>query len=777
MLSIGLLALILLPVLVVGMGLVGSLLRTVILSACRNVRRPPRDWPEAIGRLVENVALGVAVIPIFYLLATLLGVSLDSVFAFALLGISVAVFLARVLVHHGGFGVPIRNPRASGGWVALAFVGAFVLIVADRLVAYAPHLVYTGNDIRLFTLITQLVESHGHFVSSWGNFAGPTWNVAQDAHLTFSGSEAAFAVLNAWVPWNAPQLVSAAIIVIGMLLPASAFVFIRALFPERSYSVPLFGALAYGVIAAYPLFFQDWGGIDEQVTWFLFPVALTVLLAYLRSPDRPVSQLIIAGVLFGGTVIVNPFPLFYIGLFLIAFGIATLLRREMLHRLLIPVGAFLGIGLLIASPLLYHELAGWQSFTSSVPAGYAGWNAFQTAVILKPGDLWGSIYRFLTLNTGFPWAIFLVATGWFGLVLHLRREKHAITLVGWLVGLLLLNSNGPFGLYLFRYPGWTMLYPDRLAELMTLPLSVGTGLLLASLFDRVRADSARPLVLQRRERRVASSGRAPLVMAVAFVSLLAIGGFASYQIAVDNVSTVQWGSTFTNQDAASFQWMESHIPASATVMVDAADSGTWIPEFSGIRVFPYLELINNVSVYDQAITIPSLFNTTHYGPALGLLHQYNISYVFFGERTGYGLVQGLTLAEFVSPSPVSDFVAHASTCVAPASNLSLNLSCNGDTVTFNGPILISISETHDGPKVGTAWVAIPAFENWTFVLHSHTLSWPGSWTANFSAVPLAAVLHSDHNAAVLGFYPLFLQLETAQSIRYQNETGTVPQLG
>jgi hypothetical protein len=778
MLSISLLALILLPILLVGMGIIGSLVRATVRWLSRTESLPPQDWPEAFGRLVEDVALGVAVIPILYLIGTLLGVPLGVAFAYGLLGTAGAVFLARLLLRRTAFGIPFRIPgnsrRPIGRLAAVSLGITFILIVADRLVPYAGYQVYSGNDIRLFTLITQLVESHGHFVTSFGSFAGSNWNVVQDSHLTFSGSEAVFAVLNGWVPWTAPQLVSASVLVVGILLPASSFVFIRALFPNRSYSVPFFGAVSFGVIAAYPLFFQDWGGIDEQLTWFLFPIALAIFLAYLRLGG--IDRLILAGLTLGGTIVVNPFPVVYIGLFFVALALATVLTRESLRRLTIPVVGFLGLGLVISSPLIVQEISIWQTYSHSVPAGYAGWNAFQTAVILRPGDLSGSVNRFLTLTLGFAPVMLLVVLGWFGLVAHVSKEKHAITMIAWALGLIILNTNGPFGLYFVQYPGWSLLYPDRLAELVFLPLSVGMGLVLAVVFDRIRVERPQIVAVSRPSFRSVRKSPVPVVVAVTFVSLVAIAGFASYQIAASHHSTVAWGDNFTNEDAAAFQWMTDHLPKGATVMIDAADSGTWIPEFTGIRVFPYAALINNVSVYDQAMTIPSLFNTTAYGPALNLIHEFNISYVYFGERTGYGLTQDLTTNEFLDPSSVSDFVVAGSTCSPPYQNRSLVLTCNNDAVTFRGPIVLALEESRNSTLLGTVWVAIPPGALWTFVLHSGTPQWPGTWVADFSAVPLAALAFSDHNAAVLQFYPLFLQLATAQAVGFQNISGTVPQL-
>lgn len=777
MFSVSLLALVLLPILVAGFALIGSMLRRALSYLLRSPSTPPSDWPGALCRLVEDAAIGLALTPILYLLATLTNLSLTSAFAFGLLGLAGAFFLIRLVFEPRRFGVPFQNPKATGKWVALAMGVGFLLVLLDRLIPYSSYQVYSGNDIRMFTLITQLVEGQGHFVSSWGSFAGPSWNVVTDSHLTFSGSEAVFSLLNAWVPWNTPQLVSAAVIVVGILIPCSAFVFLRSLFPHRSYSVPFFGALTFGVAAAYPLFFQDWGGIDEQVAWFLFPVALALLLNYLRSPTGNSLQLTLGGILLGGTIIVNPFPIVYVGLFFLAFLLAALLSRTASLRELESIGAFLAIALVIASPVIYKALAGWHAFSSSVPAGYAGWNAFRTAVILKPGDWFGSLWRFLTLTLDYVWVAFVVVIGCAGLVAHLSRERQAITLTLWLMGLMLLNTNGPFGLYFVQYPGWSLLYPDRLVELMFLPLSAGVGLAFAVLFDRLRQDFKPLPRLRRRGARAAQGLKPSVLLAVLFVALLAVCGVSSYHIADANYSTVGWGNSFTGQDAATFEWMEQHLPSNSTVLVNPADSGSWVPEFTGIRVFPYFELINNVSVYDEAIRIPSYFNTTQYADTLTFLHDFNISYVYFGQRTAYSVPQNLTLPEFLYPTPVLDYATQYSSCVPSPNPSVLLLTCNNDTATFTGPVVLSLTEWHNGQATGTAWFGVPSMGRLDFVLHANTPQWPGEWEAEFSEVPLATQVFQDSNAVVLQFNPLFLSLATnSTKVLFQSVTGTVPQV-
>jgi hypothetical protein len=782
MISIALFALAVLPVLVLGMGVIGSALRYGLGRLLPGSFHPPQDWTAAFVRLVEDVAIGFAVIPIVFLFLTVSGTRVGEAAAYGLLVIGGATLLARVAWDRASFGVPFRSFRAPGRWALAAIGVVFALVLAIRLIPYGPFLVYSGDDIRMFTLITQLLQTNGGPpLTSWGSFAGPTWNVVVDNHLTFSGSEAIFATVSWWVGGNLPQTVSATVIALNAMIPFGAYVFLTRLFPTRDRSLPVFGALAFGLFSAYPLFFLQWGGIDETVGWFLFPVSLSFLLSYLANGRRALAGLVLGGIVFGGAVISNPLSAFYVGTFLVALLLAILLFRSQIARGVAGIAAFLGLAVALVSPLVYSVVSGWQSAVTALPPGSGGWGSWQTDVILRPGDWSGSIGRFFELNTAYSPILFVTVLGLSGIVLFCRRDRMVTTLGIWLAALLLLNTNGPFGLYWVRYPLWNVPYPDRIADIMFLPLSAGVALVLSELWQRrtprfdpivtYSSDTTTPPPRTHRYRRGVTGAL------VVFLVLMTVGTAAAAEIGLNNSATVAWGNPFTPQDAAGFQWIETHVPRNATILVTSADSGTWIPEFTGVRVFPYPELINNPAVVNVTATIPSLFNTTAYGSALGFLREYDTSYVYFGERTEYSIVRGLNVPEFVDPTPITPFVAASNVCSSQPGNYSLLLACNSTSATFRGPVVLSLTETEGGAVLGTAWVGIPAGTVWTFVLHSSTPQWPGNWTANFTEQPIGSTVYEDGNVFIIQFNPLFLRLVSdSTTVLNQTVRGTVPQL-
>jgi hypothetical protein len=770
MLSIALLALVLLPILVAAFGVIGSGVRWTLGRLFRFSAGPlPVSWPEALVRLVEDIALGAAVFPVLFLVATLANFSITPAILIGVFAAAGILFVARLVVHRAGFGCPWsgRIPRPNA--VALALLFGFVAIVAVRLISYAPFIVYAGNDIRFFTLITQLVETHGHYVASYGTNIEPSWSLAVDPHLRFSGSEAIFATLNAWVPWNAPQLVSAAVIDFGILIPLSAFVLFRATFPSRSPWYPTFGALALGLVAAYPLFYQDWGGIDEQLNWFLVPIAFAFLLQYVRVGDLWGRELWLGGAIFGAALIVNPYPIVYGAIFAASLLLAAALTgAPPLRRTAPRIALFAAVGFALVSPVLYQVFSGISHANAVTPPGYAGWGQFQTSVILEAGNWGGSALNFFTLHTGIAATVAVVVLGWLGLALAIRKEPFAIALAGFAFGLMMMNSNGPYGLFWIQYPGWNLLFPDRLMEWMFLPLSGGMGWIAGALLDRSTRPSPEPAApASLRYRSVRVRGRPLRVFpALALAALLVAGGFASAEVVADNVTTVDWGSTLTPDDVAGFSWLAGHVQSNATVLVNGADAGTWIPEFTHVRVFPYPELLANPAVYEVTLHLNSYFDTTQYTPALNFLHAYNISAGYWGPRNGYSEFPDVTVGMLAQPQPVLDFATAHSTCSPPNQNGSLWLSCDNDSVTLRGPVVMNVTEYHDGSLIGSTWLGLAANTSTTIVLRENTPEYPGEWKILVSEVPFGRAYYLPGPVSIVLIYSEWIQLEGASGVIY-----------
>lgn len=759
MLSIALLALALLPLMVGILGTIGSAIRWLIVRLVpERATNLPSGWADAVVRVLEDVALGMALFPILYLAVTLGDASIGEGVLIGIAAAAAGFFLARLVWRRREFGFPVAAPFPRPDRFIGLFLGILTLIAVVRLAAYAPFVVYAGNDIRYFTLITQLVEAHGHYITSFGAYGDPTWVLAVDPHLRFAGSAAIFSALNAWVPWNAPQLVSAAVIDVGILIPCAAFVLFRAVFPERGNWVPLLGAFALGLFAAYPLFYQDWGGIDEQLNWFLLPIALAFFLRYARGDPWWHADVLLGGFVFGASLIVNPYPVVYAGIFLAGWVAATAIHRAGAVRSLKRAVLFYAVGLGISGVVFWQALAGFEHANSLIPPGYAGWGAFETSVLLPAGhwEVWG--WNLLEMNTGILATGLLVVVGWAGLAYASRLDRGALTLLIFALGLLVVNSNGPFGLYWIQYPGWNYLYADRPLEWMFLPLAGGFGWVLGVLGGPTLDAPEVPPTAPPGARSMSRPAQFP-TGTVALAVLVALGGIASAYIAGDNAATVSWGSELTPQDVTAFAWMETNLPRDSTTLVDGADAGTWIPSFTHLRVFPYPELINSPSVYEEYQALPAQLAHEDYSSVLNLFHAYDIQSAYWGAREGYSEVPQWQPAEFVQPQNVLPFLTQLSTCLAPPGpNQSVRLYCNTDYASFRGPMVLNMTEYEDGVAIGGVLVALTSNATWTFVLNTSAPGYVGRIGVSFDMEPLASGPYQNADTFVAVLNPTWLGL-------------------
>jgi hypothetical protein len=262
-------------------------------------------------------------------------------------------------------------------------------------------------------------------------------------------------------------------------------------------------------------------------------------------------------------------------------------------------------------------------------------------------------------------------------------------------------------------------------------------------------------------------------LAVLVIVLASLGG-AGYFTYENNRETIAWGNSLTPTDVSVFSWIGANLPRNATILVDASGSGSWIPEFTDVRAFPFGELIDSPAVFRITQEIPSYFATHNWSNALVFLAEFNITFAFFGERTQYSVVPAVTPAEVGDAPSVGAFVRASSTC-QPLGNESIRLTCNGDSVSFSGPVVLSLTEYHNGSFAGVTDVGVPSNTTWTFVLHSGTPESNGTWEANFTALPLGSMVYQDGGASVYRFDPTFLELATSGgAILLVPVSGTLP---
>ncbi len=774
MLTLAIMALILLPVMAIGLTLVGSSIKWLIhIAFTRNWRDPFPDSSDLHLRLIGDFALGTAAVPVLFVLLNAAALPLTVWTGYGLLAFSVAVLGFRLRLGGRRCLRTLLAQLATVRWELLALVALLGLSLLIRLAPYAPLYVYSGDDVRMYTLLTQSIVTQGHLPRNWDPFAYPAWNVAVDNHVIFTGSESVFALLNFWMPVNTPQLVSAATILFNAAIPFTAYLFVRSLFRDRSRAVAVIASFVLASATYYPVFYEQWGGIDETVGWFVILAVLANLTTSISLPQRDAQRDVRGAILVGGLMAISPIVSIYALGFMGAYIAETLLRRENLRGVVRHVATELGLALLLASPLVVSATVNAVSL-SAIPAGSTGWGSFITAPIFQYGDAAGSVFRLITLSTYSLYATPAIVLGLAGIVLALldrkaNRHVHTIAFLG--LFLLFLNENGPYGLFLIRYPMWNAVFPDRPEEFMFVLMSIGAGLLVDRIIHVWRMLSVAHRKSNPYRRRAAHTRWVGLRVAVAAALLLS--GIAVTNVYDANAYGVGWGASVTSADLAGFTWIQQHVHPNATILVNRADSGSWIPEFAQIRVFPYFELINNVSVFSEYVNMIAELARGHFQTYVSLAREYNIQYAYFGGKAQYGETRVIPSSVLTTPPPTWNYVTMYNITTPQLGNASVRLAHDGDRVMFAGPIVLTVALYRNLTAVSFYSVTVPTNYTFTYVLNEAVPGAPGGWSTIITAqvLGLPVFASSDGSAQVLELNQAYMRTACAPLPPYSTCSG------
>ncbi len=748
--SLVMVTLLVLPVFAVLLIALGSAVRWLLGSLLdRDFRRPFVSTGDLLTRVVTDFALGGAAITLLFLFFGLAGVRLGAPLVYTVVAVTAVTLVYRATLLRATLVPSLVRFLRETRWeiLGLAVIGVISWLI--RMVPYTGLYVFDGNDIRQYTLLTQLIIANGSLPTSWGAFAYPSWNLVwTNNHLIFTGTESIFAFTSFVVPVDLPQLTSAVALLFNAAVPILGYVVARRLFPQQGKAVGYGTALALAVLAAYPLFFEQWGGIDEITGW----VVLLGFVAHFLTDPAP-GQLgwkhHVTGALFlGGLLVISPIVFAYAVCFLVAYAGESLVRRASWRSSLGRPGFVLLLGLVLSSPLLIRGIQ--NALQTGQNPGSAGWGTFATAPILRYGEWGGSFYRLVTL-TAFEYAWPMVVTGGIGLILALVLRKvyrHAFLLAFWAGLLFLLNENGPFGLFLVPYPAWNSIYPDRVAEFLFVIASLGFGVSVSVLVRGLRGRKETGPVPRTRLRRFFPGWVVRVIAASFTVVLIVASSNQAYYTYKADTATVIWGESLVGQDLGAYQWISAHAPAGTTILVDNADSGTWIPEFDGIRVYPYSELISNNSILNQYRSMAAQMAMK--GKPDFVLYsqvgeQFHLGYAFYGGKHAYGLSNSIPLGALVDSPPVKGYTSHLTTSCASSSNFTLTICGANGSAVIAGPIVLSLEVWRNATVVGTYVVDVPANTSFTYVNPGPGSPFPGTWSAHISAVAPGTIVYRGSN--------------------------------
>jgi hypothetical protein len=742
-------ALVVLPFVVILLPLIGTSGKWLIGSAMS------RNWKLAFPakgnlllRVIEDFALGTALVPIFFAFANGGSVPLTSGFAYAIVIVSVAISAYRLyLLGRNSLG-SLWGFLRSSRWEIAALAGITGLALIFRLAPYWNLYVFSGDDIRTYTLLAQSVVSQGKLPMNWNPYSFPSWNPYGwiDNHLFFTGTESIFAFLSFMVPVDLPQMTSSVAIIFNAAVPLMGYALVRALFPKASRSAALVTGVVLAAVSVFPLFFEQTGEIDEIIGWVVLLGVVTNYLGSMTPEGIDWRRQVLGGVLLGGLLEISPIVFVYGLCFFIAFWLEAVLSNQRRWRTTETIASQLVIGLVIAIPVLLMGIH--NALQTGPPPGTSGWGAFAASPILRYGDWGGSIFRLVTL-TSFFYSVTVVIGGWSGIVVGVLRRRtymHAPAIALWAVFLFLLNENGPFGLYLVKYPEWNWVFPDRVVEFLLVLLSVGVGVLVAYLLAHTGWRSeANPNMEYRRH----PDSRLLQTSATVLLCIVVVGsGITSCEAFSFNSSAVTAASSVTSADLAAFSWIEGNVPKGSTVLVNEHDAGTWLPAMDGIRVFPYVYLMTNESIVDNYDTMVSQLSNrgapdfTMYS-ALG--QEFNLSYSFFGSKVGYGFSDPFPASVLYDSPPVTNYATHLVTACPTSSNTSIQLCSDNDTVTIQGPIALFVSVLENDIVTTTYQVNVPVNMTFTYVLHGSSSQQSGTSGVRITAQPPATIDYGSSN--------------------------------
>jgi hypothetical protein len=558
--------------------------------------------------LVESInldlAVGTALTPLLVILLTLLGRLLNPLSVFVIFGFSLLVVFFDGLRRRRPIYITLLGE-------ALPLLLVFLALLL-RLVPSIGLYVHGGDDPKLYSLVTLRILEEGGYTQSWGSYALPEWNVATDSHLFMEGFEALAASFQLLTGLAVPKVIILISMLYSGLVSLSVYSLAKQLFGDSRTAV--LTALLIGLVSPTPLLFAEWGGHGELVAgYFLLPAVLTLMLTFLRG-EWSRQNFVLVSVLTAGMMMNQVLSAAYLWAFLLPVLLYKVLKHD-LRPLALCASSF-AAAILLVSPVYVPALLVSLSSSGILPPGIFGWGAAEEYTFIRGADLLGSIANLPMLFVRL-WGLTITLLGLAGLLFSLKdRKPQGFILLAWGALLFLANENGPFGLYWVKFPLWHLLYPERLALIMVLPLcllgSYGLRQLTRTVPSKIHMGSRR--------------------LWLTLILLLLVPDALYRGIQMSQVSAR--ASPVTREDMETFLWITSNVPTDALILVSNADAGQWIPVFTGRRVFPLELVMNNPEDVMAGRSLVQLLLLNASDPRVeSLMKESNVEYVYIGAKT------------------------------------------------------------------------------------------------------------------------------------------------
>lgn len=595
-----------------------------------------------IANLNMDLALATAILPLFVMILTLIGGLLNrySVIVFTLTASLFCIYTSRKKLSSltiNAEEIKHQMRKLLSLWntqpltISLGIVLFAVLLI--RLYPAMGLYVYPADDAKMHTFLVSLIVDNNGYPWSFGKYvsnAGQS-QLGVNYPLGFHAIGAFFHLLTL-VPVEACVLLITQIY--SGLLALSMFFFTNKLF--KSELAGLFSAVFFGLVSQQPLFFFGWGGNAELVGNYLL---LTFLGLYIgvMTEDRYSVDLLKCVLLFTGMLYIHEFSVFYGLCFILPYvAYSSLSRRSskpVLHTILIMLTAFVLDFLLVARAItLGSNSANVEVLSDPLYAMLREWRYLGPEYLLY-NDWPNRVWHILENWFGLQLVIFSFIGTVFVLVEGYKNKNRLVALIGWLVFLLAVHENGPYGFFFIRIPLWYILFPNRFFLAMSTPLSCLAGYCLSKIHAITQGIASSLRGLARKKR-----------IFYQLLWIVPIGIILINQTCINFSTMLEYRdrAAVTDQDYRTFMWIKGNTPENATFFVTDADSGQWIPAIARRRVLP--PIVNPYTegfVTEEFLSdIKTLANIMTIDPtdvlAVNLLRKYDVNYVFIGAKSIFG---------------------------------------------------------------------------------------------------------------------------------------------
>jgi hypothetical protein len=578
-----------------------------------------RSPGEALGFLALAATSSLALLPVLFLAARLLGLRLGPLATWGLLIFSALALVARRIVSRRSPRGETDRPRpwqqADWAWTvaALAVVG---LVVAVRVLVVRSLEIPLWGDSVQHAAIVQLMLDHGGLFDSWlpytpfQSFTVHFGFHAASAFLAWLvGAEAPRAVVLAGQMWN----------VVAVLAPYPLVVHLSGDDAKGRWA-GLAAVLVAGLLSPMPMGYLNWGRYSQLAGLALLPGALVFLWRAIEAGRWKPGAMILAALALAGAFLAYYRIAFFYATFVLVWGLVYLLPRLRLDlRRWLDVAGRLAVVAALAGlfvlPRLLDLSGGYLDEAVEVTTSQG--------LSIQAADVMGSYREWHGVALYLPWA--LTAVAGLGLAWSLVRRRWVVVAVAlWAAVLAAMNAAQLIGL-----PGAGMMTHFAVMISLYLPASLLIGWLVGEVAGRWALGGL-------------AWGLAALLLA------LGLWGAKDCLRTLDPFYTL-----VTPPDEIAMRWIEAHTPPDSVFLVNGfslyegqtavgSDAGWWIPLLAGRQntMPPQYALFNERAIvpgYRQAVVaLVRQLEQTGLGSAEGLAAacDLGVTHVYVGQLQG-----------------------------------------------------------------------------------------------------------------------------------------------